>query len=594
MAKLEINIGAAPNDGTGDPIRTAMSKTNANFTELYDAVDNLVAGGVGGNVEWNDITGKPSFATVATTGDYNDLTDKPTLGTVADKNGYAVPSGGTTGQVLGKASNTDGDLGWVNNSGGGGGITDIVNDTTPQLGGNLDLNGFTVGVATAADLTKLHAVTPTSTEINYLGGVTSAIQTQINAKVSASLFDANTILAATTDNTPAALTIGEQTLVGRITGGNITALTPTQIRTLINVENGATADQTAAEIKTSLETLTTTNRLSYTAIRDLDTASAGALYSTAVGAMSDVNKRAFHTNSLGFAQSSNFVHSADALLALDTNTGEVKAIPSSPLGDPNADRILFWDDSVGETAFLTPTAPLSISGTSLLLDLSSSSPQIQTIELGHASDTTFARIAAGRASIEGVEIATLTGTQTFTNKTLTSPTLTTPVLGTPSSGTLTNCTGLPVSGIVSSTSTALGVGSIELGATSDTTISRVSAGVIAVEGVPLYPNLPQNSQSAAYTTVLADAGKHILHPSADTTARTFTIDSNANVAYPIGTAITFINQNGAGTVTIAITSDTMRLAGAGTTGSRSLAANGIATAIKLTSTEWIISGVNLT
>lgn len=109
-----------------------------------------------------------------------------------------------------------------------------------------------------------------------------------------------------------------------------------------------------------------------------------------------------------------------------------------------------------------------------------------------------------------------------------------------------------------------------------------------------FRNVPQNSQSAAYTTVAADSGKHILHPSADTTARTFTIDSNANVAYPVGTAITFINENSAGTVTIAITSDTMRLAGAGTTGSRTLAANGIATAVKVTSTSWIISGTNLT
>jgi hypothetical protein len=106
--------------------------------------------------------------------------------------------------------------------------------------------------------------------------------------------------------------------------------------------------------------------------------------------------------------------------------------------------------------------------------------------------------------------------------------------------------------------------------------------------------IPQNSKSAAYTTVLSDSGKHIFHPSADTTARTFTIDSNTNVAYTIGTAITFINQNGAGVVTISITSDTMRLAGAGTTGSRTLAANGVATAVKITSTEWIISGTGLT
>ena len=109
-----------------------------------------------------------------------------------------------------------------------------------------------------------------------------------------------------------------------------------------------------------------------------------------------------------------------------------------------------------------------------------------------------------------------------------------------------------------------------------------------------FRNIPQNSQSAAYTLVLTDAGKHILHPSADTTARTFTIPANSSVAFPIGTAITFINQNGAGTVTIAITTDTMRLSPGGTTGSRTLAANGVATCIKLTSTEWVISGTGLT
>lgn len=74
-------------------------------------------------------------------------------------------------------------------------------------------------------------------------------------------------------------------------------------------------------------------------------------------------------------------------------------------------------------------------------------------------------------------------TQTLTNKTLTSPTLTTPALGTPASGTLTNTSGLPITGLVASTSAALGVGTVELGHATDTTISRVSAGVVAVEGV---------------------------------------------------------------------------------------------------------------
>jgi len=35
LAKQTINIGAAPNDGTGDPIRDAFSKVNDNFTEIY-------------------------------------------------------------------------------------------------------------------------------------------------------------------------------------------------------------------------------------------------------------------------------------------------------------------------------------------------------------------------------------------------------------------------------------------------------------------------------------------------------------------------------------------------------------------------------
>lgn len=109
-----------------------------------------------------------------------------------------------------------------------------------------------------------------------------------------------------------------------------------------------------------------------------------------------------------------------------------------------------------------------------------------------------------------------------------------------------------------------------------------------------YLNIPQNSQSANYTTVLADSGKHIYHPSADTTARTITIDSNANVPYPIWTAITFVNDTSAWVLTIAITTDTLVLAWAWTTWSRTLARNGVATAIKVTSTRWIISWTNLT
>ena len=38
MALQVINVGVAPNDGTGDSIRTSFIKCNDNFAELYSRV----------------------------------------------------------------------------------------------------------------------------------------------------------------------------------------------------------------------------------------------------------------------------------------------------------------------------------------------------------------------------------------------------------------------------------------------------------------------------------------------------------------------------------------------------------------------------
>lgn len=122
------------------------------------------------------------------------------------------------------------------------------------------------------------------TSVNGQSGVVTITAAGLGAVEEAD-YNAHTILAATTDNTPAALTVGEQTVVGRITGGNITALTAAQIRTLANVEDGATGDQTGAEIVALLEALTTTDRLAYTAVDGLDGAEAGALYRAAFDAI---------------------------------------------------------------------------------------------------------------------------------------------------------------------------------------------------------------------------------------------------------------------------------------------------------------------
>lgn len=131
----------------------------------------------------------------------------------------------------------------------------------------------------------------------------------------------------------------------------------------------------------------------------------------------------------------------------------------------------------------------------------------------------------------------------------------------------------------------------EIGA--NTTITSVGPDT-TINGKKIgYRDVPQRSTIVDYTLVADDAAMHLLHPSADITARTITIPANTVVPFSIGTAITIVNQNAAGSLTIAITTDTMRLAGQGTLGSRTLAANGIATILKLTATEWIISGTGL-
>jgi hypothetical protein len=105
-----------------------------------------------------------------------------------------------------------------------------------------------------------------------------------------------------------------------------------------------------------------------------------------------------------------------------------------------------------------------------------------------------------------------------------------------------------------------------------------------------YLEVPPNSQTVGYTAVLADSGKHILMDGSSLTA---TIPANGSVAYPVGTVLTIININ-ASALSIAITSDTMTLAGGTSTGTRTLSQNGLATAIKITSTSWIITGTGLT
>lgn len=134
-------------------------------------------------------------------------------------------------------------------------IGDIVTVLVDRAGtGNLDsdftviqtnLDGSVIGPASVTDGYLVQFDGTTGKLIKAGSGVPGSMvyETATNY-VAKALFDAYSILYATSDNTPAALTVGEQTIVGRITGGAIAALTPAQIMSVIFV--AAPASKTAS------------------------------------------------------------------------------------------------------------------------------------------------------------------------------------------------------------------------------------------------------------------------------------------------------------------------------------------------------------
>jgi hypothetical protein len=85
MAKQVINVGAAANDGTGDPARTAFTKTNSNFTELYGTLS-------GGTAPANVSIGAPATGVALTVSGNSTV---PTLSLAG-----AIGSGSTTSDFL--------------------------------------------------------------------------------------------------------------------------------------------------------------------------------------------------------------------------------------------------------------------------------------------------------------------------------------------------------------------------------------------------------------------------------------------------------------------------------------------------------------
>jgi hypothetical protein len=115
MARQEINLGSYANDGTGDDLRTAFEKVNANFLQVYNNILDTSATNVG-----------------PTTGNIGKLFAQKNVNSLdlefrtltSIDNTVTITQNSTTVNLESTAK--------------------VESDTDPVLGGNLNLNGFDI------------------------------------------------------------------------------------------------------------------------------------------------------------------------------------------------------------------------------------------------------------------------------------------------------------------------------------------------------------------------------------------------------------------------------------------------------------------
>lgn len=157
------------------------------------------------------------------------------------------------------------------------------------------------------------------------------------------------------------------------------------------------------------------------------------------------------------------------------------------------------------------------------------------------------------------------------------------IAGTPANWLTVDRTGSTVDTVALNATTFDFNGNLDLSGT--VTSPNTASNEVGFKGIPA-----RADQSGNYTYVLGDAAGHIEYTG--TGGHTFTMPANASVAYPSGTVITIVND-GSGSLTLAITTDAQVWGGVGSTGSRTLAANGVATYIKIGSTRWYVTGTGI-
>lgn len=397
---------------------TGDTPTQAQFIDLIDSSPNPTDDGTTGSGSYVRAT-SPTLVT-------------PALGTpsaLVATNATGTASGLTAGNVTTNA-NLTGHVTSVGNAAVLGSFTKAQLDTAVSDGNVMYIGdaptshthllaaGATDVTASAAELNILDGATLDVTELNYVDGVTSAIQTQLNAKQALDS-DLTTIagLTATTDN-------------------------------FIQSKASAWASRTPTQVTADL-------------IAMVGDSGAGG------------TKGLVPAPAAGDAAASKFLK-ADGTWTAPSGGGSVA---TDTIWDAKGDL------AVGTGANTASRLAVGTNGQVLTAD-SAEATGTKWATISGTGDALVANPLSQFAATTSLQLKGVISDETGSGALVfaTSPALVTPDLGTPSAAVLTNATGLPLASVVDSTTEALGVGSLELGHASDTTLSRVSAGVAAIEG----------------------------------------------------------------------------------------------------------------
>lgn len=265
----------------------------------------------------------------------------------------------------------------------------------------------------------------------------------------------------------------------------------------------------------------------------------------------------------------------------------------------------FWFFQNSTTGAFTVTISSGGAGTSLVLPQGYTTPATSdgtNIAIGYSAPSTVSA-AGSDTQVQFNSSGSLGASSNLTWNSATNTLAATNITGTLTGNVTGNVTGTAtnVSGTVTvahggtggttQATARTGLGAAASGANTDITslsngvtlaaVGTQSASTLGYLGLPV-----AGTKTVNYASILSDQSKAWLFNGSSLTA---TIPANSSIAFPVGTILSYVNLN-ATALTVSITTDTMTLAGTTSTGNRTVAQNGIFTAIKTSATTWLCSG----